>query len=279
MKVDLVIWAKNGSATLPRVLKRINEVIPKEVMHNRIFVDDNSTDDSKEIADSFGWKIYDNEGKGIGDGANTALRHVTTPYFISVEQDVVFAQDWWEKIPPHLNKPKVVAAQGIRLPDHPVLHKLQEFRIERYKTLKGYKITQSIDNTIFKTKVIRELGGFPYLPGAGVDSILVQKVFRAGYQWITDYNVISVHLRKSVWQDVKHTYWYGRAASIVSRFDPNVNFRRVVAMFFFSPIRGLQIALKKNCPQIVFVYPLMRFMALKGYMDGRKNREKTFLMY
>jgi glycosyltransferase involved in cell wall biosynthesis len=270
------MWAKNGSATLPFVLKSIDQVIPKDVLRNCIFVDDSSTDNSKGIAEAFGWQVYDNEGKGIGDGANTALKHVQSPYFISIEQDVILARDWWQKIPPHLNKPKVIAAQGIRLPNHPVLRKLQESRIDRYKAIKGYRITQSMDNTIYRTSIIRKLGGFPRLPGAGVDSIIVQKALKAGYRWITDYNVVSIHLRNGVWQDVKHTYWYGRAAPIVSKFDSSITFRRLVAMFLFSPIRGLHIMLTKSCPQMVFVYPLMRFMALKGYLESRSESEEGY---
>ena len=30
-KIDLVMWTKNGSKTLPSVLKRIGEVIPKDL--------------------------------------------------------------------------------------------------------------------------------------------------------------------------------------------------------------------------------------------------------
>jgi len=272
-KVDLVMWAKNGAFYLKKTLKRINEVIPNEAVENRIFVDDDSTDNSREIAKSFQWKTYSNEGMGIGDGANTALRYVKSPYFISFEQDLVLAKNWWEKIPKYLNNKNVIAAQGVRLPDLPVLRELQEYRLERNRKLR--RMTHSMDNTIYKTEIMREIGGFPRLPGAGVDSILVQKVLKTKYKWITDYSVVSLHLRKNVWQDVNRFYWYGLVAPIVSKYDPSINLLRIVKTFFFSPIRGFHIAIIKNCPQLFIIYPVIRFNVLKGYLDGMKYRKKT----
>ena len=75
-KVDLVMWTKTGSETLSLVLKRISEVIPEEFVNNRIIADDQSSDNSREIAESFGWHVVPNEGSGISDGANTALKRV-----------------------------------------------------------------------------------------------------------------------------------------------------------------------------------------------------------
>jgi len=122
------MWAKDGSKTLPFVLKRINEVIPEEVVNNRIFVDDHSVDNTREIAKSFGWQVFFNEGRGISNGANTALKHVTSDFFISFEQDLVLAKEWWEKIPKHLLDANVAVASGVRLPNQPIaLRKLQEY--------------------------------------------------------------------------------------------------------------------------------------------------------
>jgi len=83
------MWTKNGANTLPSVLKRINEVIPGEFVGQKIIVDDKSTDNTREIAKTFGWTVVFNEGTGISDGVNTALKHVSSEYFISFEQDLL----------------------------------------------------------------------------------------------------------------------------------------------------------------------------------------------
>jgi glycosyltransferase involved in cell wall biosynthesis len=127
MKVDVVMWAKNGARYLPDVLRRIDEVIPKEELHRKILVDDHSTDGTVSIAKDFGWEVYENPKGGIPSGANEALRRVDCDYFISVEQDVVLARDWWEKVPPLLQDDKTVVASGIRLPSIDSLRKLYEY--------------------------------------------------------------------------------------------------------------------------------------------------------
>jgi len=269
LKFDIVMWAKNGAWSLPRVFSRINEVIPLSSVNQRIYVDDHSIDDSVEIAKSFGWSVYKNEGAGLSDGANTALKHVETPYFISFERDIVLAEDWWEKIPPQvLGKHKVLAAQGIRLPDHPILRKLQEYRTERM--IKTGRSTQSLDNTMFNTTLLRGLGGFPKIKkaAAGVDSILVQKALRAGYEWKTDFSVMSLHLRKGVCQELRHYYRYGVYSNIVKKYDKSINMLRFLKMLFFSPIRGFDIAVKKRCIWLWPLYLTIRLYAFLGYLHG-----------
>jgi glycosyltransferase involved in cell wall biosynthesis len=162
-KVDLVMWAKNGENVLPTVLKRIDEVIPHEVVCHKILVDDHSTDRTTKIAKEFNWNVYPNPKTGIPSGANEALRHVDQDFFISVEQDVVLAKDWWEKIPPHMNGNKVAVAQGIRMSTEPTLRKLEEYVYSRLKSSVNDPIRfgVSMDNNLFRTKIIRQLGGFP----------------------------------------------------------------------------------------------------------------------
>jgi len=277
-KVDLVMWAKNGSKTLPFVLKRINEIIPEEFVHKRILVDDHSVDDTREIAKSFGWQVFFNEGKGICSGANTALHHVTSDFFISFEQDLLLAKDWWQKIPRSLEDKKVAVASGVRVPNQPLaLKKLQEYTLERYYRIDVEKIdffhAKTLDNTIYKTKVIQKLGGFPSLPvSAGVDTFLAKNVISAGFKWKVDYTVVSIHLRSDLKDELAHYYWYGACHRRTSHvlYDKPVDLTRSMLRFFFSPIRGLQIAFKKNAPEVVYIYPLIRLNILRGMLGAKK---------
>ncbi|MDI9579054.1 MAG: glycosyltransferase, partial [Thermoproteota archaeon] len=95
MRVDLVMWTRDGAATLPHVLERINKVFCG-VGGQRIIVDDCSRDGSVEICEKAGWAVYKNRGRGISDGANTALGLVESPFFCSFEQDLLLCADWPE---------------------------------------------------------------------------------------------------------------------------------------------------------------------------------------
>jgi hypothetical protein len=35
------------------------------------------------------------------------------------------------------------------------------------------------------------------------------------------------------------------------------------------------VAIKKNAPQVIYIYPLIRLAILKGTFDGRKALQKT----
>ena len=295
-KVDLVMWTKNGSATLPLVLKRINEVIPNDFVSNRIIVDDRSTDNSREIADSCGWQVIFNEGSGISDGANTALKHVTSDRFISLEQDLILARDWWRRIPPLLENAKVAVASGMRFADKPKgVKKLQQYVAKKYRgesslaawlrsrQMAAFTLGKTLDNTIYKTKIVKALGGFPKMPvNAGVDTILAYKLNQAGYHWLVDYNVQSVHLRKGLKQELLHQYWYGtqlyaiwRRIETETKHPPPVTRFGIMYRFFTSPFTGLFVALKTKEPTITYIHPLVRFYYMKGLLRAVKVEKKS----
>ena len=278
-KLDLVMWTKNGAETLPLVLARIAQVVPETIVNKRIMVDDRSSDNTCDIARSFGWAVIFNEGQGISDGANTALRQVETEYFISFEQDLLLAPDWWQKVPAHLSDARAAVASGVRFSYYPpALKKLQEFTAKNYKVEdqegKFFPYVKTLDNTIYKTSIIRQIGGFPKLSiSAGVDHVLAQRVYTAGYGWKVDYAVHSVHLRSGLKDELDHTYWYGGCADALeaSLFKKPAQTRALMLRFLFSPVRGLLIALKTLAPEAIYIYPLLRLAFLRGVLDTRKK--------
>jgi glycosyltransferase involved in cell wall biosynthesis len=274
------MWTKNGARTLPLVLSRIDTVIPRECVNRRILVDDQSTDATREIAESFGWQVIFNEGTGVSSGANTALRFATSEFLVSFEQDLILARDWWDRIPVLLEDEKTAVASGVRIAHYPsALKRLQEYTLEGYQRKDmdrpGFLHGKTLDNTIYRTKVIRELGGFPSLPAsAGVDNFLARKLASAGFRWRVDYTVRSIHLRSGIRDELAHYYWYGlsyRQVAARSRGESN-RLPLNILRFLYSPISGLEVALKKGAPDIVYIYPLIRFNVLKGMLGSKAHR-------
>ena len=294
-KVDLVMWTKNGSQTLSAVLQRINEVIPQEFVDKKIIVDDGSCDGTQRIASFFGWSVIPNKGHGISDGANTALEEVTSDFFISFEQDLMLAPDWWQKIPPLLENPTVAAASGMRFADKPLgVKKMQEYVGKKYRgeanlaswlksrDMSAFTLGKTLDNTIYKAKLIRALGGFPKLRvTAGVDTTLAYKIDQAGYKWIVDYNMQSVHLRKGLKQELNHQYWYGaqlfeiwRKIGEETNKPPPVTRLGVIRRFCISPFTGLFIAVQTREPTVLYIHPLIRFYYMKGLLEASKAQKQ-----
>jgi len=290
-KVDLVMWTKNGGKTLPSVLKRINLVIPLENVRNRLIVDDNSTDDTVKIAEANGWQAIPNAGTGISSGANTALKSVECDYFVSFEQDLLLARDWWEKIPPYLENHHVGAASGMRFASQPRgVTRLQQYVALKYRgeaqlsswlrtrQNAAFTLGSTLDNTIYKTAVIRSIGGFPVVKtNAGVDTTLAYKLKMAGYSWIVDYNVQSIHLRTGLRHELRHQYWYGTQTPEIWRTVEEDSHNRapisrfgIFYRFAISPFTGVFVAYKMREATIAFIHPLIRFYYLKGYLESGK---------
>src|SRR3990170_6701025 len=291
VKVDLVMWTKNGGETLSSVLKRISEVIPETLINKRIIVDDDSSDNTRQIAAAFGWTVVPNKGHGISDGANTALANVTSEFFISFEQDLLLARDWWNKIPPLPKNPEVAAASGMRFADKPRgIRKLQQYVAKKYRgepnlapwlrsrQTAAFTLGKTLDNTIYKTSIIKSIGGFPWTGvNAGVDTMLAYKIDQAGYQWVVDYSVQSLHLRKGLKQKLDHQYWYGTLLyAIWQRIETGTNMLPpvtrfgVFSRFVMSPFTGLLIAFKTKEPTITYIQPLVRLYYLKGLLHASK---------
>ena len=291
-KVDLVMWTKNGAETLPFVLKRISEIIPIEFVNNRIIVDDHSSDETRSIAQNFGWQIVFNEGTGISDGANTALKNVESECFVSFEQDLLLARDWWGKIPNFLEDPQVAAASGMRFADKPRgVRKLQQYVAKKYRgeanlaswlrnrKTSAFTLGSTLDNTIYKTEIIRAVGGFPKMHvNAGVDSTLAYKLKQSGYRWVVDYDVQSTHIRKGLKQELQHQYWYGtQLYEIWRKIEEDTNQRApmtasgIMYRFLISPFTGLFVALKTEEPTITYIHPLIRFYYMKGFLEAMKT--------
>ena len=202
------MWAKNGARYLPYVLKRIDQVIPHENVNKKIFVDDSSTDTTVEIAKDFGWDIYENKEGYVRGGAREALRHVESEFFVSVEQDLLLARDWWKRIPPYMDDPMCICAQGIHVDTHPILTYIGNAHCKLYQKL-GWQTSfshRSLDNNLWRTDALRKLGGFQNTCPMFVDLELYKKISRTDYKWIVDKTVVCPHLRENILNMGRHIH-------------------------------------------------------------------------
>jgi GT2 family glycosyltransferase len=267
-------------------------VIPPQNVNRRIIVDDQSTDGTLDIVKSYGWQVVPNQGTGISDGANTALKHVQCEYFVSFEQDLILSEDWWRKIPPLLENPQIGAASGMRFASQPRgVMRLQQYVARKYRGeeqlsswLRGrqnaaFTLGSTLDNTIYKTEVIRSVGGFPLVKvNAGVDTTLAYRLKLAGYSWAVNYQVQSVHLRGGLQHELSHQYWYGTQSREIwqkveheSQQQAPISRFGIFYRFAISPFTGLFVAYKMREATIAYIHPLIKFYYLKGYLESGKR--------
>jgi glycosyltransferase involved in cell wall biosynthesis len=282
-KIDLVMWTKNGARTLPCVLLQIERVIPKSVIANKIIVDDSSSDDTAQIARRYDWTVHSNDGKGISDGANTALKLVESEIFASFEQDILLSPYWWPKVPKLLIEKDTAVASGSRFPSQPMaLRRLLEYDLETYsrdsEDRDFFHFAKTLDNTIYKTEMLRKIGGFPQITlDACVDNVLAKRLYDSGFKWKVEYGVRSLHLRKGLLDELRHFEWYGEQYPFLLPylFGKHAVARDFLKRFIFSPKTALSFALKMDEAQLIYIIPLIRLALYKGFISGAKKVAKT----
>jgi len=115
---------------------------------------------------------------------------------------------------------------------------------------------------MYKTEIIQKLGGFPklYISG-GVDIVLAKRLYSKEYIWKVDYTAKPTHLRDGLRDELTHQYWHGACKR---KLDPGVLNLREVLRLLFSPIRGLDIAIKKRTPANSLHLPIIVILSSKG---------------
>jgi glycosyltransferase involved in cell wall biosynthesis len=105
--VDIVLPAYNGRDV---IRKALDSVFVQDVPLRVIVVDDGSTDDSADIARSYGDRVdvITQANRGVSGARNTGLAHATAPYVALLDQD-----DIW--------KPGKLARQLALLETHPTV--------------------------------------------------------------------------------------------------------------------------------------------------------------
>jgi len=270
-KCDIVMWCLDPEQ-LDTVLRRINKVIPKKIVGQRLLINDHCQDGTPMVAHDNGWEQIINEGHGISDAANTALKHIKTDWFISIEQDVLLSPDWWQEISNSINSQNIAAISGVRfLPKNHLC-----YNIEPYNFINQAGYGKTLDNTLWNTKILRHLGGFPKLKYAGHDTFLAEWMKANDYEWIVN-NVQSLHLHKGFYSELKRYFLYGRSLPELYReidfslIYKNIGVKSLLIKLLKSPVSGLKMSWKMKDIRLMISYPHVRLFWLLGYLRGKMD--------
>lgn len=275
-KFDIMMWTLNGERFLPLVLRRVEDAIPKEFVDKKILVDDHSTDNTVKIARGFNWEVYMNPSTGISSGANEALRHVDCKYFISLEQDLLLSNDWIKKIPRYMELEDVAVAQGVRFSTEPTLRKIDTFAYKRVAVEgKPDRFGFSMDNNIFKTRLVKQVGGFPSECPVCTDGILMWKLGKLGCRWLIDTSVVSDHIRPGLKEFYSHQDNLLNRCVFSTMCVNRTNMKRVLRIFLTSPVRGAMMAIQMRHLPILWVYPKVRYYRARALTKNLKNHGKV----
>lgn len=96
VKLSLVMAVHNGGSTLPDVLLSLDSQSDKELIDEVIFIDDASTDNSREILAAYAQKrsfairiLHHNTSMGLATTYNEGMDMCTSPFCIFMHQDIL----------------------------------------------------------------------------------------------------------------------------------------------------------------------------------------------
>jgi hypothetical protein len=263
---DLVMWSKGKEKILPRVFSAAKREL-NERINQKIFVVGDKSDLGVPVAEAFGWDAYSTNKWSIPVQANEALRHVETEQFISLENDLVLARGWYDKISKHLENPDVAVAQGVRLYTNPRLRNYVKYAMENKGMMARWGV--SIDNNIFNTEIVRSLGGFPEDCLFCSDSHLRETILANGYQWIIDDSIISDH----VWDNFFTLIHHRRDSAAKCRHRSNDEVEKFWIRYGTAalnlPFKSIDMALKTNDPFLIYAMPIRCISQIPAHLTQR----------
>lgn len=232
MKLGFVILTKNSGRTLEKCLSAVAK-LKDEFDLEVIIVDGGSTDNTLNIVKNYqnqiSIKILYDEGKGLGYARDIGWRASNAEYIIMLDSDVIVNREFLRKAVELLQKDEKLGAISAKLRpislDEGWLGKFQEKNLAIHlhhldPPYPAKAVALHTACTIFKRKVLEEIGGFDkYFDLAKEDSDVSYRIRKAGYK-LSYLNHYALHLERA--RIVKLNFRYGRSFILISRRHPDM---------------------------------------------------------
>lgn len=248
------------------IMNTIHSIIYQDYPHQKmelIIVDDGSTDRTFEYlkqliskSDIF-TKIYRQRWKGLGASRNIVIKNAKGKYIIWVDGDMILPKNYvYNHVKFMELNPKVAIAKA----NYKILKKLKLVEIlegvARVYTLSGSNELLGTGGCIFRTEVIKEIGGFDEnIHGAGEDIDVVLKVKQKRWVICKNIDVTFIEIFKDTWSALwRQYYWYGYGAHYVNhkhKLGLCILYRLPISSFFIGILKFFKIF--KAYPTKLFV--------------------------
>lgn len=207
-KVDVVIPTR-GEPYLPSCVRHVREYVP---VNNLVLV---ANSKARDVVEDLGDIVIYDDRKNVGIARSLGLEQVQTEFYASVDSDVLLNPLWYDWCIKTIQDEKVAACQGYAKPIAKIYRRVQENFIRQGGMYgKGFAC---LGNTLLRTELVRKVG-MPEIP-VREDWTLREKLEAAGYRWISNINLQSLHLKTDV-QVWKHAIWWGEMGGVKSIKPP-----------------------------------------------------------
>ena len=199
-EISVAVCTYNRADVLPKCLESLANQTADTELFEVLIIDNNSTDNTKEIAIEFcekhsNYKYISEEKQGLSHARNRAIDEAKGKYVAYIDDDAIADKNWIEKIFSVIQNNKDIAAFGGKIlpwynTEKPKWFK-DEFALHSYGdkhlqlSLKNYPFGLSGSNMIFKKDILAKYNGFSAEYGMagnkiafGEESLLFNKMLK-----------------------------------------------------------------------------------------------------
>lgn len=213
--VSLVIPGRNAAGTIRACLEAVVPLLESTALHEIIFVDDGSTDETPQIVGEYPVRCIRGLGRGPGAARNLGWRAATSPLVWFVDSDCVAEPEALDRLLPHLDDPQVGGVSGSygnMRPDSLLACLIHEEIIARHRRMGPRVNFAATFNVIYRRAVLERIGGFDERFLKGQDAELSWRVLAAGYTLGFEFESRVHHFHEDRWLPYLRTqrkqgYW------------------------------------------------------------------------
>lgn len=262
VKVTIGVCVKNGALTIGKAIESVMvQDFPHELMEI-IFVDDGSEDQTLSVIKNYIPKldmrvtVFHHSWKGLGASRNIIVDNAAGEYIIWLDADMILEKSFVTKQVEFMEKNLEVAVgkgqYGIYSQENLVgfLENI-EFATAHFKRReKSDNLTFGTGGSIYRTKAIRQVGGFdPFIKGAGEDADAEHRLRMAGWLLVAT-SAVFYEKRRETWRSLWEEYfWFGKGGSKL--IEKN---KQVIPVYRLWP----PIALVIEFSRVILAYKLTR---------------------
>ena len=215
MTTTLVIPGRNASKTIRPCLEAVTPFVESGQLDEIIFVDDGSTDDTREIVAEFPVTCVKGLGRGPGSARNLGWQTAKTDLVWFVDSDCVSEPNALAPLLARFDDEKtggVSGSYGNMRPDSLLACLIHEEIIARHRRMPKVVNFLATFNVVYRREALERVGGFDERFLKGQDAELSWRVMEAGYTLGFELDSRVAHFHEDNWlgylRTQKHQgYW------------------------------------------------------------------------